>query len=697
MATLTTGSDTPEPRLYISTYYTILGQSIFFKFETPTLLNQKITKIVLDTGEENLSETELSRLVLDLDPVTPILDNVTYTYKNIGKYFPSYSVTYQANDGQITTKTYFLEQPITVLKDWPVFKQQDIRILGENILELPFSFDNIQINPNEFGTSNVYNISLNRLHRCLEYLKSNTSILNSKTPSLYYGWLGVNNLNRANRLRWHTLDYLSEYYKEVTSVAGFSDIRDVAETNALFFVLNGNDLQIFKNSNIPLRIRFNNQDELLSTLTNIISFDISSDGKLLFVLDSVQNKVYRIDIDFDATNSLYQTYNPILSLTHSIGSYGDELDPFTFNNPIQILYVNGFVYVLDFNNKCVKTYTDKLEWIFTYRPSVFENDQPISFAVQKDSRFVYIMSKTKVYVFSHRSNRITSTFDISNLENLNPKKIFFDEVGEFFYIITDNNVFKYTALGLFMDVLELPVGGGGSNLTFLTGKFGYGRNILITTKTAIIKCQEITEILVTGQGLDVDYWTIDQILISPDELSQDLVINRALSRLCYNIVNFRNSLESKLLISSESTPAGIIEYFRLYPIKSDLRPKLGDDVENNNVAVGVNELHTPSVINRELKKLYNALLVLKTFLDIENTTTENEIGRSIDKCPNAFCWSWKAMSTYNISKPIIRTCNINPISFRELQRKFTNTDYVETKTWEEATSTCCSNVAVPKF
>jgi hypothetical protein len=491
---------------------------------------------------------------------------------------------------------------------------------------------------------------------------------------------------------------MTEFYKEVSSASGFNNIKDIAETKAFIIVLDANNrLSIYRNSNIPVRINFSNQDELLSTLTDIVSFDISEDGKLLFVLDAIQNKVYRIDIDFDATNSIYQSYNPILSLTHNIGSYGDELDPFTFNNPIQVLYVNGLVYVLDFNNRCIKVYTNKLEWVYTYRPAVFNTDEPISFGVQKDTRFVYVMTKTKVYVLPHRSNRVQSTFNISNLTDLNPLKIFFDEAGEFYYIITDNSVFKYTALGLYMDVLELPTGVDGTPLNFITGKFGFGRNILLATSNAIIKCQEVTEILQTGQGLDIDYWTLDQILINPNELAQDMVINRSLSRLCYNIVNFRNSLESKLLIASESTPAGVIEYFRLYPIKANLRPLLGNDIETNRVAVGVNELHTPSVINRELKKIYDACTVIKQFLDIETVTTESEIGRSIDKCPNAFCWSWKAMSTYDIKKPLIRTCNINPISFRELQRRFTNTDYVQTKTWEEASSNCCSNVAIPKL
>jgi hypothetical protein len=52
------------------------------------------------------------------------------------------------------------------------------------------------------------------------------------------------------------------------------------------------------------------------------------------------------------------------------------------------------------------------------------------------------------------------------------------------------------------------------------------------------------------------------------------------------------------------------------------------------------------------------------------------------------------MSTYNLKKPMIRTCNVNPISFRELTTSFTST-YTENKDWDNATSSCCSKVKTP--
>lgn len=703
MATLTTGSNSSEPRFYISAYNTILGNSIFFKFDVPTSINSanNIKTINLFTGDIDSKGLPV-KTVLDLNPNTPISDNITYTYKNIGTYYLSYEVVYVNN----TKKTYYVETPIQILNEFPAFDQENIRILGENILTLPYSFDQIQINPNEFGVSSVYNNSIKKLHECLEYLKFNSRILNSKTPYLYYGWLGVNFSSLSSGLSWHTMDYNKTYYSQINftesllttyknQYRGFLNIKDIAETNSLIFVLDDTGLRVLKNSNRPVEINFTNKKEILNTLINPISMDIDITGKKIYLLDSIQNCLYRIDIDYDFTNSLYESYNPILSFTLKIGTYGDESDPFTFNNPIQVVYANEFVYVLDYNNNCVKEYNENLEWVFTYNDPVFKDDIPVSIAVHPDTNFLYILTEKNVYVFSHKSNSIESIFDLSNIQNLIPKKIFFDEGGEFFYIITEKTtstensaVFKYTALGLYMDFLEIP------QVELNTGKAGKNRNILLAHPNAILKCQEITDILTTGEGLDVDYWTLDQLLLKPDEMNQNLVINRTLTRLCQNIVNFKNSLESKLELNKEYTIAGEVSYFRLYPIKSELRPYLGKEVESINIGVGVNELHTPSVINREFKVLYDSILQLKTFLDIEPTVVENEVGKNLDKCKSPFCWSWNAMSTYFLEKPVVRICNVNPISFKELESNFAS-DFVPTKTWREASSECCSSVTTP--
>jgi hypothetical protein len=693
MATITIGSNTAEPLLYISTFYALVGQTIFFKFKLPKLLNNQlgIKNIKLITGENNLSLTQLNSLNLDFDPQTPNPDNVSYKFSNVGVYYISYEVTYVNN----TVKTFFSDTPINIYKSWPVFKQEDIRILGENILTLPYTFEDIRINPNEFGVASVFNSSITKLHLNLEYLKSNTRILNSKTPSLYFGWLGVNGSLIADGLEWHTINYKSEFV-ETPSYAvpintGFLNIKDLAETNDRLFVLDDRGLRIFINSNSPGEIKFSNMEDIISTTTNLVSFDVSEDGKLLYLLDSVQNKIFRVDIDYDSTNnSLYETYNPILSLTYNIGAFGSLEKPYGFNNPIQILHINKNVYILDYNNQAVKLYTENLEWIHTYYISGFEQNQPLSVAVQKQTNFAYIMTSSKVYVFNYKKNSASSIIDISSLTPLDPIKIFFDEAGEFFYILTKKAVFKYTATGLYMDVVNIP----DSNLEYTNAKKTTGRNVILSVKDAIIKIQEITDIIETGEGLDVNYWALDQLKVYEEELVQDLTYNRCLLRMGQNIKNFRNSLEAKPQLVSEFTVAGQLNYFGLAPLKSNLRPKLQNDVERDMVAVGVNELHNLSIINRELQKLYDSLMILKKFLDIETVAVDSSLGQSLNKCNSLFCWSWKAMSTYKISKPMIRTCNINPISFAELRSKFPSL-YTSSKSWVDASSPCCSKQKTP--
>ena len=83
---------------------------------------------------------------------------------------------------------------------------------------------------------------------------------------------------------------------------------------------------------------------------------------------------------------------------------------------------------------------------------------------------------------------------------------------------------------------------------------------------------------------------------------------------------------------------------------------------------------------------------LKDFLDIKQLTLENS--KLLDKCGGEFCWSWGAMSCYNFKLPVIRICNINPITYEELENN-SITVYAPNKSWNLATSDCCSKVPTP--
>jgi hypothetical protein len=50
----------------------------------------------------------------------------------------------------------------------------------------------------------------------------------------------------------------------------------------------------------------------------------------------------------------------------SIGNFGSRIDNNKFNSPTEVEYKNDNVYILDYNNRCVKQYTTDLNWVHTY-------------------------------------------------------------------------------------------------------------------------------------------------------------------------------------------------------------------------------------------------------------------------------------------------------------------------------------------
>ena len=89
-------------------------------------------------------------------------------------------------------------------------------------------------------------------------------------------------------------------------------------------------------------------------------------------------------------------------------------------------------------------------------------------------------------------------------------------------------------------------------------------------------------------------------------------------------------------------------------------------------------------------------LILKQKLDIKSVESDvSNLDNTTDsKCNGDFCWSWKAMSCYDLSLPLIRLCNINPITYSELMSTFP-VNYAPTKQWKDATSNCCNEYVSP--
>ena len=671
--TLQAYATSTKPEIFLNSSYVLSGTEVFVEFNTPEYTKNPIVRYAVNFGEGGIE--------------TKTKDQRFYnTYTTLGTFYITYSAIYQDS-----TKKIFTEKtPFIVKKNWDEYNKESIRIISEANLELPYSLNDISIQPNEFGDADIFNTCLTRIDDNLNYLKNNIQTINSNAPSYYYGWMGSNQDNRSDGIRWYTPSYGSEFYEtpnyaisEGTSY--FTDIKDI-HIGKYIYVLDDKKFRLFEKDKNCKEVKFSNASDMDDLFFNPQSITVNEDETSIYVADSIRHKIYRFDFDFS------DLQNPLFGLVLTVGTLGGLNDNSRFDFPSEIFLWNDNVFVLDYNNNCIKQYSGSLSWIHTYYDDILKDDQILNFIVH-ESGLLYVVTKNlKVHIFDELAKTIYSTFDVAQIGESEIVKMEFDENGEFLYITTTGNVFKYSSVGEFLTTFTLPNING---LKFTSCKHSSNRELYVSTNKSILKFQDFVDLFKIGDGLDSKYWSLDQILLKKEEFATDINYNLALNRTAQNLKTFRNSLNGKFVLVSEQTARGSATYFSLIPILKEDNVKFGSDVENEKLKIGVNEFYIPDVVNRELKKLHDSQISLRENLDVSfSDSSSSNLDGEKSKCGGDFCWSWKAMSCYDLSLPLIRLCNINPITYAELMSTFP-VNYAPTKQWKDATSNCCNEYTSP--
>jgi hypothetical protein len=669
-------SNTIRQQYYMSTYYSLTGNPVYIEYKNP-ITNNNNSNFYID---HYLTDFNDGNLPLSSSP----LSSISNIYYKKGTYFISYSAVY--NNG--TVFPYVTKEPFNITDSWDIYDQNNIRLNNEITLSLPYNLEQINIQPNEWGVDDIFNTAIYRLQDSLDYLISNTQTINTFAPTVFFGWLGNNAGTAASGIKWFTQSYNYQYLdrSDLASSSGtsyFTNVTDALEFDNYLFIIDNGNLRVFNNKAKPTEIIFSNSFEISAFLIKPVSIDITktSKGYILYIADQISNKVYKLNIDIVNTNVNIELF---------IGGFGSLLDHNSFNTPNQICYSNNNVYVLDYNNRGIKQYNQDLNWLYTYGIDEFDSDQPISIAAL-DIGLLYVLTKNyNVYIFDNFSNTVfekLSVFQSNDGSNL--LKISFDENGDFFFILTEQNVYKYSITGSYITTFVIPK---QITITYNNIKKGQNGTVLLSSPKCLLKCQDVLEVFKLGDGLPYQYWTKDQLKVFKNEFTSDLIYNRSLVRMAQNIKTFRDTLNAKFVVANEHLQGNIVTYFTYIPINVSERPIFSDDIEKETISVGVNELHIPPVLNKELEKLYIALQQLNSFLSIENYTIKNT------DCVDTFCWSWNATSCYNLTLPLIKTCKVNPVSFYELA--LNETGYINyakaaygTISWADATSKCCQKTS----
>lgn len=602
------------------------------------------------------------------------------------------------------TSTHTLTQSINVLKEWPQYDFAKTRVLDVNDFNLNYTLDEVQVSPNEFGVADIFNNSILKLNSCIDFLRNYSTVIYSKTPTRVIGWLGTHKLYPSYGLRWYTSsntpDLSRDYDQYSTDNSGFNNILAFKIFQGELYVVDKSKDNVISIKFGSLGRRYNNiviasNTTLISQIKNIVSIEIiaiSPTLRALYLLDNYSNTLYKLTIFLDPTYDGVQ--NVIVELSVSgfvdnvVGGFGNKDLTSKFYSPTHIHHKDNNLYVTDFNNFSVKKFTTNLGWIKSYYIEDFKDNLPISCAVtSKDHKFIssaiFILTNTnKVYILNQDGSFYNTNTPYIQLihDNLTPKQIILDTNEDFFYIIYSSHVVKYSILGLYINVVEhLP-----TNSNFICGESDVYHNIYIADSKRIFKFADIVEdFSIINENYNSLYWTKDDLIIKEDEFVQDWVYNRCLKRVAHNVDIFRKSIHSQFSAKTIYSPTETTTYYTATPISEPITDSCSNLI--NEVGIGANEFTTTQILNRNIEKVYNCILSLKIFIKASFITSEGE-----NSCNDQFSWSWKDTKCTGIKMPMVRACNINPVSFVELKSDFTNQNYVPSSRWVDAFSSNCT-------
>lgn len=678
------------PDLYVLNYHATVDAPLIFELKNP--YNNTVSNSILDGYE-------VSRYTIILGDYTFISSNniITATISKPGIYPLSVDVLYK--NGKTTTHT--TNDSIVIYESWPIYDYTKTRVLTNNTVILPYSLEQVKIKPNEFGVADIINSSILKLNDCINYLIKCSTIIYKKTPTKYIGWLGTHKKYPSNGVRWYTTSGTPELSKDFINSS--TDINDATLNNITDIKILNNEIYVAdKSANGEPRISFGtlskhfnrsiytSSTNFLSQLKNIASIEvyiIDEYTRAIYLLDSLSNKLHKVTLHLDLkTFVAEQTIGVYGDLEQTVGGFGNIDSASKFYSPTQLHCKDGYLYVVDTNNYCIKKFTVNLGWIKTFFIEDFLTHHPISVVVSSKKEYLpsllYILTSTgRVYMLNHDGTlHIDSIPYIKISTSAVPNKIILDAAEEFFYVIYDSHVEKYSILGMYISVVEnLPTTG-----KYISGCSDSYHNIYIADSSRVFKFLDIVEdFSIINPNYSNLLWSKEELKVNQDEFIQDWSINRVLNRIASNVEVFRTHLHSRYGLTTVYSPIESLTYYTAIPINSADTAFCGRALED--ITVGANELVLTQVLNRSIEKIYNCINSLASFVNATYLTKE-EGGNN---CDDTFCWSWKNTSCFNISLPVLRVCSINPITFAELRSDFTNS-YAPSSKWKDAFSDCCN-------
>jgi len=513
----------------------------------------------------------------------------------------------------------------------------------DETLVLPYSYDQIKIQPNDTVSCELLNLKFKHLYDNFIYLYRSSLIASNVIPVSSTAIAGIT----ANSINFTWYKGLSS--SQFISLSSNPDYTGLDNSNLCFIIHNKETFQytslISNNTYFKAFIFDSNANYFVETFT--ISEIDPEKGSLyscitafalhnnyLYVVDSDLCKVVKYDASGLTTNSVVN--NNKLMFLNSIGNKGNAQSKLEFNTPTGITIYNNFVYVLDSGNKCVKQFDTELNWVATFRLSIdLKNSFPIDIGSDHNGK-IYILTRNNellIYENDFSNKTVLSLNKLKENNEVFSKLVFSKQDSNVFYVVTNKNVYKKLTTSpdstvgkylLYLFNYDLP----NEEIKSFSSAYSYegDKNIIFSYANntgnlgLFLDNLNLYDILAVR---NFDIYTFEDIKFNKEEYLQSWVINKNISKLLINLMRFRDQVIGKF-IASQDYKTNVVFKGTRYLLPDELETIFFE--QDVTFYIGANELVTNNIMNRALYKLFN---IQNSLLNILQSQIENILREDI--------------------------------------------------------------------
>jgi len=519
----------------------------------------------------------------------------------------------------------------------------------DDVFSLPFTYDQIELQPNELAVASTLNIKLEKLYFNLLYLYKLCNVAGYSIPSTYSGWFGLTgtgamptsafefklfspSVNPTNAVSFVSggkqyasisdstlaLSYIAPTFNSPVLITASPTTLTIVPFSSQYtnpLVVNGS----------PFVVTQRNIDPLSGSLgfNNITGIAIDTNKDILFVADQNLNNIYTYDI----TDTLFSTAQKFF-LTNYIGGKGTSVDRTKFNSLNKIAYTGEILFAEDTGNKCIKAFDKNLNWLnTTVLKTLFERAgrfNAMAYNIRDNQLFacndksLYVMNVTSDYTVLS-----ATSYDFSNIVLGGDRIVdlkFANYDSQIFYILTANNAIikKWTTKP--NSTIGISYQTGVSKwLTVVpnvsTDQILWYANHSTLSSGRILLYEDGLNIFSLQRDEDFSIYTLQDIFINKDEYNQAWVYNKAFKKLLYNTILLNSNTGYRFFEGKTTT--GLTTYVSKQYNTFFLTDTVLD--VNTFANVCINENFQGAAINRNLQKIYDyQVQILNSIINQDN-------------------------------------------------------------------------------